>query len=52
MLIQRFPKDQTGRCSFECRLFRDNILGMSLFSPGRLLQPGEQVKLEADYETQ
>ncbi len=48
-LVHRFPNDQTARCSIDWRLNRNSILALAVFTPGQMLEPGRQIRLEADY---
>ena len=49
VMINRFPKDQVGRCSLTWTAKSENRVGLTVWSVSRVLRPGEQVKLEADY---
>jgi hypothetical protein len=50
--VNRFPKDQMGRCFLTWTATSENRVGLAVSSVRRVLQPGERVKLEADYGTE
>jgi len=48
-MINRFPKEQVGRCSLTWTAKSENRVGLTVWSVSRVLRPGEQLKLNADY---
>ncbi len=48
-LVNRFRNEQTARCSVDWRLNRNSVLALAVFTPGQMLEPGQQIRLEADY---
>ncbi|SPE37858.1 Glycosyl hydrolase family 67 (modular protein) [Candidatus Sulfopaludibacter sp. SbA6] len=52
VMVNRFPKEQVGRCSLTWTAKSENRVGLTVWSVSRVLQPGEQVKLAADYGTE
>ena len=48
-MVNRFPKDQVARCSLTWTPKSENRVGMTVWSVSRVLQPGDQLKLSADY---
>ena len=48
-MVNRFPKEQVGRCSLAWTAKSENRVGLTVWSVRRVLGPGEQLKLEADY---
>jgi hypothetical protein len=47
--VNRFPKDQVGRCFLNWTAKSENRVTMSVASHRKVLQPGERLTLEADY---
>jgi hypothetical protein len=49
IMVNRFPKEQVGRCSLTWTAKSENRVGLAVWSVSRVLKPGEQLRLEADY---
>jgi hypothetical protein len=49
VMINRFLKEQVGRCSLAWTAKSENRVGLTVWSVSRVLKPGEQVRLAADY---
>ena len=48
-LVTRFPNQQVERCTLSWRARGENRLTASVWSKQKVLQPGERMRLEADY---
>jgi hypothetical protein len=49
-LVNRFTNAQVERCFLRWAAKNQNVAGLVLWSPKRRLQPGESVRLDAEYE--
>jgi len=49
VMVNRFPQEQVGRCSLTWSAKNENRVGLTVWSVSRVLQPGEQLRLAADY---
>jgi hypothetical protein len=50
MLTNRFTKAQVERCFVRWGAKNQNVVGMVLWSEKRRLEPGESMRLDADYD--
>ncbi len=52
VMVNRFPKEQAGRCSLTWTAKSENRVGLTVWSVSRVVQPGEKLRLRVDYGTE